>query len=134
MLISHAVSQDVPHIGTNKTVHYDNERAAFECVLNRPNLVIWYLNGVSPPNEPADFMATISTSYTSDKVMSNLTMDASPETNNTRIVCQAYVGRLGVVYNSAAVVLSVQGKQQCFKCAIMYILRCVKSSRSYTCQ
>ena len=99
----------MPHIGTNVNIHYDNERAVFECVLNRPNQVIWNLNGVSPPNELAEFMATITRSYTSDKVMSNLTLDASPKTNNTRIVCRAYIGRLGLVYNSPAVVLSVQG-------------------------
>ncbi len=103
----------VPRIGTNTNVYYVNERAVVECVMRIPNTVFWFLNDESPPRLPKEpYRARVNQIwYRPHNITSNLVIDASPETNNTRILCQA-VNR-DEWYNSPTIVLSVQGKQQC---------------------
>ncbi len=101
-----------PQIGTNRNVHYDKERAVFKCVVRRSDRVIWFLNDTTPPRYPAEpYMAGVGETiwYPRNKT-SFLTMDASPKTNNTRVLCQAFTNEFEG-YNSPTMVLSVQGKQ-----------------------
>ncbi len=113
-----------PQIENKENVLYVNERAVFKCVVRRSDRVLWFLNDTSPPRYPVEpYMARVEETiwYPRNKT-SFLTMDASPETNNTRILCQAFTNE-NVGYNSPTIVLSVQGKTaMVFKCAKLYIL------------
>ncbi len=105
------VSQDVVPRIVYRNVHYTNERADFKCVVRRTEGVIWFLNDTSLPRDPVEpFMARVESIWYSHNFTSILTMDASPETDHTRIVCQVFNGFEG--YNLPTIILSVQGKQQ----------------------